>query len=86
MIKKPLIIREFINLPGYHSVASVYLYLPRLGDGELAISDCHRTTTLPLEWDNGGYKKNTLFKLRSLRRVIDRAIKHIEKRTPANEL
>jgi hypothetical protein len=79
---KTLIVREFTNLPGYHTLASVYLHLPVDDDGELDISDCHRTTILPLEYGTADLKKNTLFKLRLLRKVIDKAIKNVEKRKP----
>jgi hypothetical protein len=59
--------REFINKPGFESVAFVHTELLKgSNDGSCTIGDCGRTISLSIEMYSKEHKANTLFKLNKL--------------------
>lgn len=80
---KALYIREFINLPGYHSGGHIIVDIDKYGEGILKIADCDRVVTISIDSrrysPDGNYEENTLFKLKTLHSVIGKAIRHCKR-------
>ena len=79
-----LVVRKFLNRPGHHSLAAVFLSmredLAGSLEGELTISDCRKTVTIEMDgycsddWDdNDGDLDNTIHKLRVLESTVRKA-------------
>ena len=69
--------REFLNLPGHHSMANIVASITKYRDEDvekgqrwidihLGIADCNRTITLSIDYDGEEDRKNALHKVDTL--------------------
>ncbi len=69
--------REFLNRPGYNSVAAIYACVEDY-DQSLAISDCNHTVSLDVYTGNDESRENTIFKIKKMISVLNSFLKAVE--------
>ena len=82
--------REFLNLPGHHSMANIVASITKYRDEDvekgnrwidihLGIADCNRTITLAIDYDGEEDRKNALYKVDTMINTLTEFRKALEK-------